>query len=105
MESFAECCTSECALMVLRTVHSMLDWPEHNHTSPTSTSLTSCRRITVRTVNVYGPPARNEGNDTDQRPEASACVLREAPDNDTATCSSALARPQTSIGLSRCTTM
>ena len=62
--------------MVLRTVHSMFDWPEHSHTSPMSRSFTFCARVAVRAVSVCLPPLRSAGSVTAQAPAASACVLR-----------------------------
>src|SRR5687767_9741559 len=98
MDAFSENRTSLYALSVPLTVHSMFDWPEHNHTSPTSTSRTVCVRVAVRAVNTCGPPARNVGMVSVQWPDASDLVVRVTLDSVTVTCSLGFARPQISLG-------
>jgi hypothetical protein len=93
MRSFAECSASFQASSVLRTVHSMFDWPEHSHTSPTSTSRTLCSRSRVRTDNVKGPPAGIGGSATRQRPSLPAFTCAVAFDSVTVTPSPGFAWP------------
>ena len=82
----------------------MFDWPEHSHTSPTSTSPTLCVAPPELAVNVYGPPAFIAGNDACQCPDASARALLRDFASVTVTSSPGPASPQTWIGRSRCST-
>ncbi len=85
--------------------HSMLDWPEPIHTSPTSTSVSSTLFL-PRTVSVWPLLlASKAGRTTFQLPLSSAFVLAVLPPNSTVTSSPASAQPQMGSGLSRWRTM
>jgi hypothetical protein len=77
--------------------HSMLDWPEASHTSPTQTSR-SVMRWLPSTLSSYGPPALRAGSSNAKRPSAAACTLAvasSAPVSDTFSCSE-MCRPGSS---------
>ena len=95
---------SASALAAWRSVISMFDWPEHSHTSPTSTSVRRWLMSPALTTSACGPPALCAGSSMRQRPVASAVAVAFAVFSDTVTRVPASARPQIGIGRPRCST-
>src|SRR6185369_3006188 len=96
--------TSAAALSADFTLNSMLDWPDANQTSPTSTSETAMEFVPL-TFSSDGPPAAPGFRDALQCPNWSAVTVAFSPRKLTLTLSPGAAQPHTCTGRSRCTTM
>ena len=83
---------------------SMFDCPEHNHTSPTSTS-SNWTLVEPLTVRVCGPLAFMAGSTAFHSPRSLACACWLLPEISTVTFSPGCAHPQMASGLSCCRTM
>ena len=82
----------------------ILDWPEHSHTSPSSTLLTVTVFLPFR-VSVNGPPAGRGARLTRQCPSVPATVETDCVPSVTVTFSDGSAVPQTGTWTPRCKTM
>ncbi len=102
-ESFAFA-SSAAASRPSDTMNSMFDWPEHSHTSPTSTSRTTRCSLPSSMSSAYGPPAAWRGSVASQRPFASASAVACAPSKPSLTRAPGVDQPHTCMGCSRCST-
>jgi hypothetical protein len=103
--SFDASRVSESRSSVRRTCSTMLDWPEHSHTSPTSTSTIVCAAPSaLLTASVYGPPAGSAGSVACQWPSASARPCTVWPAKRIVSAAPGFAWPQTGSARSRCST-
>src|SRR5262245_23114442 len=92
---------SALALFDDATSHSMFDWPDASHTSPTSTSRKSRRSAPAWTLSVNGPPAGFGDRVTFHAPSGETVARPLLPASRTVTASLGFAHPQTTMGLSR----
>jgi hypothetical protein len=82
----------------------MFDWPEHTHTSPTSTSLNVSVFFPATVISI-GAPASIASSVTRHLPCASATAAASRPPAFTATASPGSAVPQTGTFVPRWSTM
>src|SRR4051794_31050712 len=85
--------------------HSMLDWPEPSQTSPTRTSSSSMVLLPLMVIFCALALASSLGRVTFHLPSSPALAVASLPPKLTVTDSPLSAVPQTTIGLSRWTTM
>ena len=83
----------------------MFDWPEANHTSPTSTPLIRRMFSPVTFSSPVTVVSLMASNRTRQRPSSPATVRLVWPANSTVTFSPGLAVPHTGATAPRCSTM
>ena len=103
--SFAAIDFARSASLAPSTVHSMFDWPEQNHTSPTSTSPARTSSPPLRTTSSRGASdAGIGGSATLKRPSPPATPSARTAPNETSTLAPGAAVPRTGIARSRCST-
>ena len=95
---------SSFAFFEAATLHSMFDWPEQNHTSPTTTSLNSTLFFPL-TVNFAPVALAFKGVSATDHLPSFAVVSAFCPANSTVTFSPSSAQPQTGTFWSRWRTM
>src|SRR4030095_12052546 len=95
---------SAAALSDDSTGHSMFDWPDATHTSPTRMSATVMRLAPPEMANSYGPPAFIAGNTTRHAPVSSVVALLMCRFNVTETVVFGVAHPQMGMGVPRWST-